>query len=746
MKKAFFLSLLLTFGVISMMGQMTDVQCREANLQKNNHEYLTAIKMYQQHREEGIKGRHLLDVLFSQAECYYMLDNYEELENCIEVYEKEIESCIKELGDSIDIYTAYIYKMAGNYYYGQTKGKSGEDRKRYNYSLEYYNESLKICEERGMEESANSIRQNIAQLHYKVGEYQKAREMLTQSLEYYQQRIDNDILSDMPNYYQTMANLAMCNARLGNEEQQDDQASSLFDESLSQIDKAIEYKKKAKDDIYYEWMRRKGKILMMQHDRLGIQNYKVAKACYEQYINYQRATIDNKLDDMTDSQRRQNWLSMHEFLFDCYRLGDISSEMLYDLALFSKGYLLTDKKQREVTWKQVKKALGKDDCAIEFVQYYGEKDKLRLGCLVLRKDSKRPQFIDIAATDSILQKRISRRYSVEDAITSTKGDNKDMLYTDTLFWHDIWIPALMNAIGNSKKVYFSPDGFLNLLAIEYMMPDESKDCYRLTSTRILTQERSPLNTAKMLSIGGMIYDAKIHPTMPDNDKIAYNLYKSSDASLNYLEYAKEEVDSIYALRHNPQDVLITGKGATDESFVNQLDGKFPIVHLSTHGGFGGHLEAGTDLKPAMDDNSLSLSTLCFAGVTTTLSDPNFNDELFDGLLTASEISRLDMEDVEFIALSACQTGLGYITADGVYGLQRGLKQAGVKSMMATLWSVNDYSCFLFFKNFYQALESQETKSLHEALKTARKKLLEGKDCNWCDTPRHTHPYILIDAF
>ena len=303
----------------------------------------------------------------------------------------------------------------------------------------------------------------------------------------------------------------------------------------------------------------------------------------------------------------RNWLSLHEFLFDCYRLGDISSEMLYDLALFSKGYLLTDKKQREVTWKQVKKALGKDDCAIEFVQYYGEKDKLRLGCLVLRKDSKRPLFIDIAATDSFLQKKLRHDFSIEEAITSTDVNNKNTLYTDTVIRHDIWTPALMNAIGNAKKVYFSPDGFLHQLAIEYMIPDESKDCYRLTSTRILTQERKPVNTAKLLISGGMKYDAKIHPTMPDNDKIAYNNYKGG-VSIPYLKHAKREVDSIAVIRHNDQDVVFLGKEATDENLVRELDGNFPLVHLSTHGDFGGKLEVGTDLKPASSLELISWMT------------------------------------------------------------------------------------------------------------------------------------------
>jgi len=94
-------------------------------------------------------------------------------------------------------------------------------------------------------------------------------------------------------------------------------------------------------------------------------------------------------------------------------------------------------------------------------------------------------------------------------------------------------------------------------------------------------------------------------------------------------------------------------------------------------------------------------------------------------------------------------------------MQRGLKQAGVKSMMISLWSVTNYSSSLFYKHFYQALSQQEKKSFHDAFKTAREKLAkeeyvrkylnlitldEGEELIPQGLPQHTHQYILIDAF
>ena len=206
---------------------------------------------------------------------------------------------------------------------------------------------------------------------------------------------------------------------------------------------------------------------------------------------------------------------------------------------------------------------------------------------------------------------------------------------------------------------------------------------------------------------------------------------------------------------------MTGKVATDDNLMKLLKDHYPIVHISTHGFYLGEMKTGTELKPTTYDRTMSRSGIIFAGLISTLTDENFDKDLFDGVLTAREVAKADMSGVELISLSACQTGLGEITSDGVFGMQRGLKQAGVKSMLISLWSVNNYSSSVFYKFFYQALSQQKKKSFHDALKVARAKMKDQKKYSisfdfetyrkyikaWdFGTPHHTHPYILIDAF
>lgn len=744
----------------------------EAKELKDNGNYLEAVKKYQEYRAGDLTGKQLLDILYPEAECYYMLDDYEQLGNIVKLYTKHFLESYDALGDSLDVFRAYLHKMTGNLYYHQctylNKETENYDKKLLKYmskAYNHYNDALKTFVKRNSDENAVAIRLELAQLFYKFGSYNYSYDFLEENLNYYKKRIANYVFSDEPKYYNVMALMAICNARSASIEEEDSVAQTHFAESLSQIDKAINYGAKKKDKQYYNWQRFKGKILMMQYDRLKIDEKENARKCYEQYVEFQQKTIEKDLIGMTESQRQLNWLALHDFLFDCYRLGNDAPEMLYDLALFSKNYLLENQQKSRVKWQQIKKSLNKKECAIEFVQYKGVNDQTMLGCLLLKKNTKRPCFIEIAATDDLLNETIKGKLDVNMAMTFQPEEYedfivKDLLYQDTLFFHKIWTPQLMEAIGDADKIYFSPDGMLHQLAIEYMMPDSLKDCYRLSSTRMLLSRKTPIDTERMLLMGDMDYYTQLTPTTRGNDVDAYN-YWAGKSSVSALPFAKAEVDSIMDSRIGKKDSILTGKVATDDNLMKLLKDHYPIVHISTHGFYLGEMKTGTELKPTTYDRTMSRSGIIFAGLISTLTDENFDKDLFDGVLTAREVAKADMSGVELISLSACQTGLGEITSDGVFGMQRGLKQAGVKSMLISLWSVNNYSSSVFYKFFYQALSQQKKKSFHDALKVARAKMKDQKKYSisfdfetyrkyikaWdFGTPHHTHPYILIDAF
>jgi len=94
------------------------------------------------------------------------------------------------------------------------------------------------------------------------------------------------------------------------------------------------------------------------------------------------------------------------------------------------------------------------------------------------------------------------------------------------------------------------------------------------------------------------------------------------------------------------------------------------------------------------------------------------------MVTAHEVSYLDMRNTELVVLSACETGLGDIKgSEGVYGLQRGFKMAGARYIMMSLWQVPDKETSEFMIIFYQNLISQEDvkKAFEKTQKEMRRK-------------------------
>jgi len=88
------------------------------------------------------------------------------------------------------------------------------------------------------------------------------------------------------------------------------------------------------------------------------------------------------------------------------------------------------------------------------------------------------------------------------------------------------------------------------------------------------------------------------------------------------------------------------------------------------------------------------------------------------LLSSREISTLHLDSVELFVVCACQGGLGKVTHDGVFGVQRGLKSAGVQAMVVSLWKVDDGASALFMSNLHRRLRDG-AESLAEAFALAR---------------------------
>jgi len=107
----------------------------------------------------------------------------------------------------------------------------------------------------------------------------------------------------------------------------------------------------------------------------------------------------------------------------------------------------------------------------------------------------------------------------------------------------------------------------------------------------------------------------------------------------------------------------------------------------------------TDVRTPLSEHLFSLSGLALAGANNRSSgEPGAED----GILTAEEVVSLNLEGVEWAVLSACDTGLGRIRAgEGIFGLRRAFQIAGVRTVIMSLWAVDDEATRLWMQSLYE---------------------------------------------
>jgi Flp pilus assembly protein TadD len=159
-----------------------------------------------------------------------------------------------------------------------------------------------------------------------------------------------------------------------------------------------------------------------------------------------------------------------------------------------------------------------------------------------------------------------------------------------------------------------------------------------------------------------------------------------------------------------------------------------ILHLATHGFFlpdqphdPGQDRLGPSFEPMREtarlagplpENPMLRSGLALAGANTWLKAGKPPEEAEDGLLTAEDVSGLDLLATELVVLSACETGLGQIhVGEGVFGLRRAFVLAGAKTLVMSLWKVPDEPTRELMEDFYCRILAGQGRA--EALRQAQ---------------------------
>lgn len=406
-----------------------------------------------------------------------------------------------------------------------------------------------------------------------------------------------------------------------------------------------------------------------------------------------------------------------------------------------QGYL----RQLEYTYLDVYNDIYKtSNVAIEFIKTatFGNEQPKYIA-LILRSLINKPIQIEICSVCELekLYQNIQYRNSLYNSRESS------------LLYNLIW-SKLEPYINEGDDVYFAPDGLLYQMNIEALQDangrraNEKWNLHRVSSTRELCMEKPTVDINSAVLYGGLKY------TMDDDELLAASCTYSredmqsatrgfvADSTMrkgwNYLPETKTEVESIAQMceSHDVRAVIFSETAGNEESFKALSGKKTPIIHLATHGFFYKNEEVtkepffnvfNFDKMPQKPDNSLKRSGLILAGGQKAWLGEAIPDSVEDGILLAEEIALMDLTGTDLVVLSACETGLGEITSEGVFGLQRAFKKAGVQTIIMSLWSVNDLATSLFMRVFYHEWLSGKTK--HEAFAIAQNTVRESYEGN-----------------
>ena len=353
---------------------------------------------------------------------------------------------------------------------------------------------------------------------------------------------------------------------------------------------------------------------------------------------------------------------------------------------------------RVATWQEVQARLGDGEAAIEFIQT----DSV-LAALVLRKGYETPRYVRLGNT----MECFNILNSVADMPAQTKA-RRLYTYGRSKLYDMLWKP-MEECLQGVKTVYYSPTAFLHRVAFAAIPVSRDTrlidryDLRYLSTTAQLLRGRQPMKAQSAAVFGGMYYSPEHAFLAEGGQKAEYRA--AMEETFPYLEETRAEADTISRDMKNErlQIKRYVAENATEPNFY-ALDGQSTdIIHLATHGFYIDEKDVAANAflanHPGDRYSSMQRTGLTFDGANATWLGQKKPDRE-DGILTAAELSTLDLGRAQLVTLSACETALGDYSTEGVYGLQRGFKEAGARTLILSLWNVSDRATSLFMQDFY----------------------------------------------
>jgi tetratricopeptide (TPR) repeat protein len=427
--------------------------------------------------------------------------------------------------------------------------------------------------------------------------------------------------------------------------------------------------------------------------------------------------------------------------------------------------LAEEKQLTHASWIDVQHSLNERQAAVEIAQFtlFSENRWTKTDyyiALIVTPDIVAPNIVLLgpgATLDATLGEYCAQIFKSEDLHRCAVFNVGNTLAGDSLYGL-LWKP-LLSSIGAAHRIYLSPAGVLNEIAIGIIPTPGNTRLLDEYDIRIVNSSKDLLRSKKQVNNSAvLIGNPKFLLSDDEHQKAVQQVSKSRPVGIELMGHPKlsawtprgfnlqqhcenkpadggylcplpatdNEVQSIYHLLGRAEwtvDPPYTEQYALEEVIKGVHHPR--LLHVATHGFFHSLVNSNAESIPSNDQaaiiDPMILSGLYLAGADRVLNGHAPLQNVDDGVLTAFEASGLDLFGTELVVLSACDTGLGQTRAsEGIFGLRRALQESGAESVLLTMWSVPDTDTQKLLTAFYQKWLPGMDK--HDALKQAQLEL------------------------
>jgi tetratricopeptide (TPR) repeat protein/CHAT domain-containing protein len=620
-----------------------------------------------------------------------------------------------------------------------------EQRHQYDKAEPFFQEALRIDRKvLGPEhpDTTNSLN-NLGSLYLETGQYDKAEPLLLEALRIYQNVLGPEHLETA----QSLNNLAYLKLDTGEIQEAKRVSQLAYDANLKVFDQMLSFGSEDQR-LAYQYLQNPYTLLAALDDTDAL----LAGAV----LHYKGAVLDSVIEDrllaekgdqaLVDQLNAKKRTVAQLSLQATPASSKETSERIR--ALEQEVDDIQDKLARQVTGlgqarraltitpQQVQSSIPTNAALIEYVRYsryLGKSSKLELhyGAVVLAAAGS-PLWVPIAPAEELERLVASYQKSAQGQTDSTK------LETDLRELYDrLWLPVEHALPRSCQRVILSPDAELNFVSFATLLDSERHflaERYELqyvASGHDLLREAPlpPLDRPTVVIFANPDL-TRIHspPTTPADREvpIAVSATESvlgaekreiEDLNFGPLPGTQQECDRLkeaFTGWHWSTEPL-TGSRAS-KAALQQLHSP-DILHLATHGFFERAKPSdtqspeqlpvnfeGNGTRSQFFKNPMHRAGLVLAGGQSTLKAWKQNQTppaYDDGIVTAEDVSMLDLKRTWLVTLSACQTGSGQAQAgEGVLGLRRGFVQAGTQNLLMTLWPIDDEVTVQIMVDFY----------------------------------------------